>query len=240
MEIIKCCPELEDIFKDKDKKIVQSNEIIVKRIKSVDVLLHIEKNRGSLTQENYVFPSKAYENEFGQIVFVEMENYSPEFETLDSMIKIFELKRKEIILNLYRLLIELRNIEVNYSDIHAKNILVNDKSFIKLIDLDGTHFFKPEEKLRKIRNQQSLIIDMIYKLYIFKDCYSLYRDYHYLMNRIMDLSEFFSYRVANFLNKALGEDKYIELLPIVLDEFEDPERRNAVQNKVKKMAPNLL
>lgn len=240
MKIVKCNQELEDLFQDKKVKIIENRDTLIKRVDNIDVLMHIEKNRASLTDENYVIAEVAYQNAVEQIFAIQMKNYTPEYQTLETLWRKIDLNRKEIILTLYKLLQELRAIGVNYSDLHTKNILVNEHSDMKLIDLDGAHFLKAEEATRKIVNQQSLIIDMIYKLYIFKDKISLYCDYHNLMCYLVDLSSVFSERTVDFLTSNKKEAKFTELLPSILDEFEDQKCAKVLQDKVRKKAPNLL
>lgn len=136
-------PEIQE--KLNHEKFVIENSLFIKRNKitsSVESLYLIDKNSDKLTADYFAYLTYLFVGEDGII-----EGFGGKFyEDYQDFYNLYfdsSINKLQIIKECIEAVLELRNIGVNYTDIHSNNIIVNKESHMRLVDLDETRLVKP-------------------------------------------------------------------------------------------------
>lgn len=119
------------------KYYVKGNHFIKYSPTGIEVLKRIEENIDNITPSLYALPDSYILDSYGIPVAFETPYYRNHKMLFKVMKNRVPFNKDAVVDNLIRALVELRDLNITYWDIHSGNILLDNNSDFKLVDLDG-------------------------------------------------------------------------------------------------------
>lgn len=127
------------------EKLINENWIVekdmfIKRKKircSLESLYLIDENKHKLTSDYFAYLTHLFINKDDEVEALGGKFYN-EYTDYRNLYLDSNVNKPQIIKECIEAVLELQNIGVNFTDIHANNIIVNKESHMKLVDLDET------------------------------------------------------------------------------------------------------
>ena len=127
------------------EKLINENWIVekgmfIKQIKdrfSLQSLNLIDENKHKLTSDYFAYLTHFFVDRNDEVKAVGGKYYN-EYTDYRNLYLDKNINKPQIIRECIEAVLELQSIGVNYTDIHANNIIVNSESHMKLVDLDET------------------------------------------------------------------------------------------------------
>ena len=130
---------------------------------SLQSLNLIDENKDKLTSDYFAFLTHLYLDRDEKVKAVGGKFYN-EYTDYRNLYLDKNINKPQIIRECIEAVLELQSIGVNYTDIHANNIIVNNESHMKLVDLDETKLVKICED-----DKTPLFINLILQSMLFFD-----------------------------------------------------------------------
>lgn len=189
----------------------------------------IEKNQSKLTEEYYSFIKKIYMQDNYPKLFE--SDYLEGFCTLYQVLKERKINKKKILLTCRNSIAELKNIGLDFWDLHSKNVMINDIDETKLVDLCGA-VSDPEKQ--DFDFQDFRMTELVLECYLFYDFLGDLR-YTETLLQVSDLSYYFSNSLMKHLMAVNKFEKGLLSLEDYIDEFEDEEKMEEIRLELSKL-----
>lgn len=216
----------------KEQRYFHENGCFFKRYTEEDdlnALSLMEENKGKLTEEFYSMILKIHKYQ-GEIIGLE-SCYHENYQTLLDILMNNDLNlasKRKIFLQVVQVLEELKNIGVDYWDLHSENILI--KEHIKFIDLSSAISNKEQQEFSF---HYYRLLSILLEMYLFYDDVDMRVDYVEVLLRIPWMKKYFSSAHFNWMkniNDFLFDSCCWEEL---LDEFQDEEKVRLIRQNLK-------
>ncbi len=216
----------------KEQRYFHENGCFFKRYTEEDdlnALSLMEENKGKLTEEFYSMILKIHKYQ-GEIIGLE-SCYHENYQTLLDILMNNDLNlasKRKIFLQVVQVLEELKNIGVDYWDLHSENILI--KEHIKFIDLSSAISNKEQQEFSF---HYYRLLSILLEMYLFYDDVDMRVDYVEVLLRIPWMKKYFSCAHFNWMkniNDFLFDSCCWEEL---LDEFQDEEKVRLIRQNLK-------
>jgi len=230
MEYVNCSNELKtSLFKENKPFIIKDNKFIKRATceENIDSILHIDEKKDLLTKKKFALIDKMYL--YKDRVIATERKYYKSYQTLTNSMNNLKVSKDKIILDVFNVLKELENIEIDYWDLHSDNILINNDN-IKLIDL-GSSFY--DKKMQSFLFHYYKIVNLIIQLYVFYDNLNLKTGYLDELLK-MDISSYFSKEIYEYLICLKNLDISEIDINKVVSEFNDLEKMNSLRRSLNK------
>lgn len=213
------------------------NGVFIKRRKGnayLETLRIIDRNLDRLTLDYFSIYKYLYVSEVDKSVKAFGSTYYSNYQDLKDVYLSNEVNKKQIFNEAIEAIFELESIGVNYTDIHARNIIVAD-SHIRLVDLDeATPLTFKDPKT-------CLILDLILESFLFNDINDGTWEYiepRYTL-RALDSKNVLSYSLVNSLNGGMSESAFLSKVDSYLDELMDEEKVKVIKKELRLKHPEF-
>lgn len=200
---------------------------------SIDCLYLIDANRDKLTDNYFAYLTHLFVDEYDIIQCFGGKFYE-DYQTFYNLYFDSSINKSQIIKECIEAVLELRNIGVNYTDIHSKNIIVNGESHMRLVDLDETRILKPWDDSRVF-----YFIDLMLESMLFSDV--KHSIWHWLTKRsvLMELEtkKVLSSTFLDFVSGKNDFDSFYSNVDKYLLELSDKEKSFILRKELKNKYP---
>lgn len=220
----------------KSKVWTVDGDVFIKRRKGnayLETLRIIDKNLDKLTLDYYAIYKYLYVVENG-IVKAFGSTYYKDYHDLKSVYLNKEINKKQVFNEAIEAIFELESIGVNYTDIHARNIIVAD-SHMRLVDLDEA------TPLTFKDSKTCLILDLILESFLFNDINDATWEYIEPRHTLsaLDSKNVLSYSLVNSLNGGMSESAFLSKADSYLDELMDEEKVKVIKKELRLKHPEF-
>jgi len=223
---------------DQNRMIIYGNFFYKKSPNSEKKMEHLNVASKNFTQDSYCLAeSLLYYGNLETYIGFAMQHYE-EYHTVKTLrLQKNVTCREDIIRKLVSAIIDLRNNGFIYTDIHSRNILVNNSN-IKLADMDHVTEIinsKSKDLLDSIWCLMNFIIDLYFYDNLVQDIYVFDR-FMFGWDGVAG-SGILTKNVEDCLTKAVSSDDSIlsydlqEIVELVIKEFQDQEKVKAIKKR---------
>lgn len=228
MEKLEYTKEVEDLLRKKVWGVLDG--VFIKRYKGtsyIETLNIIDSNLDKLTLDYYALLNFIYCDVSGTVKAFG-GNYYSEYQDFKDLYKDNSINKAQIIYEVIDAILELEQIGVQFTDIHARNIIVNSDSHMKLVDLDEAYssFFRAKKSF--------LILDLIIECLILYDLNDTAWEYitprHTLIN--IDLKNVLSKSFISAIKGREEENEIYSNLEGYVNELLDEEKASIIRKEL--------
>lgn len=189
----------------------------------------IEKNQSRLTEEYYSFIKKIYMQDNHPMLLE--SDYLEGFCTLYQALKERKINKKKVLLTCRNSIAELKNIGLDFWDLHSENVMINAVDETKFVDLSGA---VSDPQKQDFDFQDFTIMELVLECYLFYDFLGNLR-YTETLFQIPNLSYYFSASLMKHLLAVNNLEKGLLSLEDYVDEFEDAEKMEEIRLELSKL-----
>ena len=195
----------------------------------------MEENIEKLTDSYYAYITYLFFDNDEEIQAIGSQFYD-DYQPFRSLYLDPSINKSQIIKEYINAVLELQNIGINFYDIHAENIIVNNESHIRLVDLDETRL---AELWNKGEGKELKFIDLMLQSIVFLNVKDSIWSW---VSSSLILLELENKRIlsSSFRDCIEGKnnfDFFISNVDCYLQELEDKEKVAIIQKELKNKYP---
>lgn len=214
------------------------NGVFIKRRKGtsyIETLETIDNNADKLTTEYYAL-LKYYYVDDESFIRAYGGYYYETYHNFRNYYRDSSIDKRQVLREVVEAVLELESIGIQYTDIHSKNIMVNDESHMKLVDLDEAHPYKFKD------SKVGLLMDLMIECIILFDMSSTAWEYVTPRNAIreLDSKRVYSSSLLSALTGAQSDTIFYNNFDKYIEELMDEEKRSIVRKELKVTQPKYF
>ena len=212
------------------KRIIHENgEVIKYSPNSESKLMYLNFLKENLDTNHLAMQIREYRDTNGKHLAHAMIDYV-EYEVLAKCLNDKCLDKQYIFLEIWKVLENLLNNGIVYSDIHHENILIKSGIDFKLVDLDEVSL---EKSVKNIYEMIYNFVDLLVEAYIYCDTNKMYTYFNTMYNQI-DVKKHFDKEAAEMLKLVYEkDDEAIKIdVPKLIKSFKDEERNKYITKTI--------
>lgn len=228
MEKLMCTSEIYALIANRVWGVIDG--IFVKRKKGtsyIETINILDKNISKITRDYYALFEYFYCDEDGYIKAFGGKYYS-DYKDYRSLYLDNTINKGQILREVISAILELESIGIQYTDIHAKNIIVNSEGHMKLVDLDEAHPYSFKD------NKTCLILDLIIECLILYDMNDVAWEYVTPRHAMRELEQkvILSKPLQQALNGVQSENSFYSKVDSYIDELLDKEKAGIIRKEL--------
>lgn len=208
------------------KKIIHKNgEVIKYSPNSEENLVYLNFAKDKLATNYLAMQIREYRDINGKHLAHAMIDYI-DYEIFAKCINNTTLDKQYIFLEIWKVLENLLNNGIVYSDIHHANILIRGDGDFKLVDLDEVSL---ENSFNNLYKMIYNFVDLLIEAYIFYDADRIYTYFNTMYNQI-DIKKYFDSEVAEMFRLVYEKDNdAVKInIPKLITSFTDSEKNKYI------------
>lgn len=236
MERLAYTPDIKELLRTKVWGVL--NDVFIKRKKGtsyIETLDIIYNNLDKLTLEYYAILDRFYYDDNGYIKAYGGKYYG-EYRDFREYYLDNTIDKSQVLRDVIKAVLELEAIGIHYTDIHARNIIVNSEGKAKLVDLDEAHPYLFKE------SKASLLLDIIIECFILYDINKTAWEYvtpRYALKEL-DSKKVLSSSFQTALNGTQSDTCFYSNVDSYIDELLDEEKVSIIRKDLIQTKPHYF